>query len=37
MDPHESARSCLEDNNGTYYGYVNGPGGTIAVDTASRC
>ena len=28
---------CLEDNVGSYYGYVNGPGGTIAVDTASHC
>ena len=28
---------CLEDHVGSYYGYVNGPGGTIAVDTASHC
>jgi type IV pilus assembly protein PilA len=28
---------CLEDQLGGYYGYVNGPGGTIAVDTASHC
>ena len=28
---------CLEDNVGSYYGYVNGPGGTLAVDTASHC
>jgi type IV pilus assembly protein PilA len=28
---------CLEDNVGSYYGYVNGPGGTIQVDTASHC
>jgi len=28
---------CLEDHFGGYYGYVNGPGGTIAVDTASHC
>jgi type IV pilus assembly protein PilA len=28
---------CLEDNVGSYYGYVNGPGGTINVDTASHC
>ena len=28
---------CLEDNVGSYYGYVNGPGGTISVDTASHC
>jgi type IV pilus assembly protein PilA len=28
---------CLEDNVGSYYGYVNGPGGTILVDTASHC
>jgi type IV pilus assembly protein PilA len=28
---------CLEDNVGTYYGYVNGPGGTVNVDTASHC
>ena len=28
---------CLEDNIGTYYGYVNGPGGTVNVDTASHC
>jgi type IV pilus assembly protein PilA len=28
---------CLEDNDGTYYGYVNGPGGTVMEDTASHC
>ena len=28
---------CLQDQVGSYYGYVNGPGGTIAVDTASHC
>ena len=28
---------CLEDNVGAYYGYVNGPGGTVQVDTASHC
>jgi type IV pilus assembly protein PilA len=28
---------CLEDQVGSYYGYVNGPGGTIQVDTASHC
>ena len=28
---------CLEDQVGSYYGYVNGPGGTIMVDTASHC
>jgi type IV pilus assembly protein PilA len=28
---------CLEDNIGSYYGYVNGPGGTVNVDTASHC
>jgi type IV pilus assembly protein PilA len=28
---------CLEDHVGSYYGYVNGPGGTINVDTASHC
>jgi type IV pilus assembly protein PilA len=28
---------CLEDQVGNYYGYVNGPGGTVSVDTASHC
>jgi type IV pilus assembly protein PilA len=28
---------CLQDQVGSYYGYVNGPGGTILVDTASHC
>jgi type IV pilus assembly protein PilA len=28
---------CLQDQVGSYYGYVNGPGGTISVDTASHC
>ena len=28
---------CLEDNVGAYYGYVNGHGGTLQVDTASHC
>jgi type IV pilus assembly protein PilA len=28
---------CLEDNVGSYYGYVNGPGGAVSVDTSSHC
>ena len=28
---------CVQDQVGNWYGYVNGPGGTIAVDTASHC
>ena len=28
---------CLQDQVGSYYGYVNGPGGTITYDTASHC
>jgi type IV pilus assembly protein PilA len=28
---------CLQDQVGSYYGYVDGPGGTIAVGTATHC
>jgi len=28
---------CVQDQVGNWYGYVNGPGGTIAVDSASHC
>ena len=28
---------CLEDQQGSWYGYVNGPGGTVSVDSASHC
>jgi type IV pilus assembly protein PilA len=28
---------CLQDQVGSWYGYVNGPGGTVASDSASHC
>lgn len=28
---------CLEDQQGSWYGYANGPGGTVSVDSVSHC